>query len=458
MLKARPLLVSPKCALWDSFVRSDAEHLGWRIALIKKSLALGSFLALLFLCGFQSPAAVGQTLQPELDKKVNDCLESTCRDVPTREELTAIDFPKSFGMKHIRAIAGGFEQGAGTAGGMQFTSANAIPHLELRANALTSTLLDRRYDLEGVFTFSNTRNHADIWFTFMQRHNDFYGIGPQTSRLSETTFGTDQRSYQASLYRDLADHLQGGVYGQVMNSHSEVSDNSEEPPITNNFSGTQGQSPARWIPGFASTPQILSFGGFLEFDTRNKKKDLTQGVDLYGRLASSEGMKGHSAFSDYGWLEGEFDAKEHIHLWSSRTSLALRSKGQFKQTKGGSQIPFYDLSYLGGHDDVRGYDLNRFRGNNVLIFSLEMRRTVYKKTDTRGVDVFALADTGQVWGDSRSTTDPAILANQDFRSTNWHTGAGGGVDYRHSRSMAARLEVAHSKEGFQVYLAMSRGF
>jgi hypothetical protein len=93
-----------------------------------------------------------------------------------------------------------------------------------------------------------------------------------------------------------------------------------------------------------------------------------------------------------------------------------------------------------------------------LIFSAELRRTVYKKTDHRGVDVFALADSGQVWGDSRSTTDPATLANQDFRSRNWHTGIGGGLDYRHSRSMAARLEVARSTEGVQIYLSMSRGF
>jgi outer membrane protein assembly factor BamA len=318
--------------------------------------------------------------------------------------------------------------------------------------------LDRRLDLEAVFTFANPRNHADAWFSYVQRHNDFFGIGPLTLIGSKTSFGTDQRSYQASLYRDLAGHLQGGVYGQVMNSHSETSHSTDDPPITDNFSGTPDQSVARWIPGFATTPQILSYGGFLEFDTRDKSMDLPRGVDLYGRLASSEGMNHHSAFSDYGWREAEFDARVHIPLGSSRTSLALRSKGEFKQTKGGSQIPFFDLSYLGGHDYVRGYDLYRFRGNNVLIGSAEIRRTVYKKTDHRGVDIFALADSGQVWGDSRSTSDPAILANQDFRSTNWHTGVGGGLDYRHSRAMAARFEVAHSKEGFQIYASMSRGF
>ena len=82
------------------------------------------------------------------------CLKSTCRDVPLRENLTAIDLrTKDLGTKYVRGIVGGFEQGAGIAGGVQFTTADAIPHLELRAAALTSTKLDRRLDLEGVLNF-----------------------------------------------------------------------------------------------------------------------------------------------------------------------------------------------------------------------------------------------------------------------------------------------------------------
>ena len=217
----------------------------------KKFVVLGSgFMGLLFLCGFQGPA-VAQTLQPDSDKKADPCLESTCRNIPVREELTAIDIRggKS-GIKHLRGIAGGFEQGAGVAGGTQFTTADAIPHLELRATALTSTTLVRRLDLEGVFTFADSRNHADVWFSFMQRQNDFFGIGPLTSIQSKTSFGTDQRSYQASVYRDLADHLQAGLYGQVKNSHSEASNSTKYPPITESFSGTPDQGAARWIPGF----------------------------------------------------------------------------------------------------------------------------------------------------------------------------------------------------------------
>jgi hemolysin activation/secretion protein len=74
---------------------------------------------------------------------------------------------------------------------------------------------------------------------------------------------------------------------------------------------------------------------------------------------------------------------------------------------------------LGGREYVRGYESYRFRGNDLLMFSTELRRTVYKKTDRRGVDVFGFADSGQVWGDARSS---ALAADQAFSSSNWRSG------------------------------------
>src|SRR5204863_3094984 len=194
----------------------------------------------------------------------------------------------------------------------------------------------------------------------------FYGIGPLTPNKVKTSFATDQRSYQGSFHRDITDHLQGGVYVQVMNSHSGPGNSTTASLITESFSGAPDQPIERWLPGFASTTQILSNGAFLKYDTRDKSVDLTRGVEFYGRFASNDGMNNHAAFADYGWLEGEFEARGYIPLGSSRTSLALRSRGQFKNPKGGSQIPFYDLSYLGGREYVRGYHSYRFRGNDLL--------------------------------------------------------------------------------------------
>jgi outer membrane protein assembly factor BamA len=175
-------------------------------------------------------------------------------------------------------------------------------------------------------------------------------------------------------------------------------------------------------------------------------------VNLYGRVASSDGLVNHAAFADYGWTEAEVDIRGYIPLGTPRTSLAMRSELELKKPKGGSQIPFYDLSWIGGREYVRGYELYRFRGNNALLFSTELRHTVYSKSDTRGVDVFGFADSGQVWGDARLAYDDRLS------SSNWHSGVGGGLQYRHSRTLAARIEVGRSNEDVLIYLSMSRGF
>src|SRR5205814_7971275 len=95
--------------------------------------------------------------------------------------------------------------------------------------------------------------------------------------------------------------------------------------------------------------------------------------------------------------------------------------------KGGSQIPFYDLSWLGGREFVRGYETYRLRGENILMAATELRQTVYARSDVRGIDAFVFADSGQVWGDSRSSSDPLILQNRKFNSGNWLSGVGVGI-------------------------------
>jgi hypothetical protein len=67
-------------------------------------------------------------------------------------------------------------------------------------------------------------------------------------------------------------------------------------------------------PRFAIDHADLSFGGFVEYDARDKIGRPDPGFDIYGRIASNDGMKNHAAFSDYGWLESEIDVRGYIPL------------------------------------------------------------------------------------------------------------------------------------------------
>jgi hypothetical protein len=347
------------------------------------------------------------------------CLESTCRQVPLRETLTAV----GVGTRYAHAIFGGFEQGSGIGGGLQFTTAAAIPAVELRATVLGTTRRDRRWDLEAFLPhIAGSRNHADVWFSELHRRTDFYGVGARTSEDLEAEFTVDRRSYQGSFSRDLTEHLQGGIYSQMMD--------------------TRGV-----LRADRTDSRILTYGTFLSYDTRDNSIGLTRGLNLFGRVASADGVGRRNGAANYRWREVELDARAYAPLGSPRTSLLLRSRGQLKTPAGGGDaIPYYDLSWLGGRQYLRGYHSYRFRDNNVILVSSELQRTVYWITNVRGIDVFASADAGQVWG------------TEHFDSRNWQSGFGGGLQYRHSRTVAARVEAGRSRERVAFYASVSRGF
>ncbi len=378
------------------------------------------------------------------------------RNAPRRENLQSF---KVLG-KHVNALVGGFEQGAGLGLGIELTTADSIPGIEFRARALTSTKLYRRFEL-GVYLpkLGDEKTHLDIWFNYQKRTRDgFFGIGPRTSEDTETNFASDQRSYNAVLSHDFAKKLQAGFYLQVANTSATRGEDEEDIPIDVLFSANPAVVPLnRWAPGLNLNAKLLTYGVFIELDQRNIERGLTRGGYFYARAASFDGLK-HDVFDDFGWNEVELDGRVYLPVGSDLTSLALRAFTEFKNPKRGSQIPFYQLSWLGGRNHHRGFHNFRYRGNNSLVLSVEPRQTVWKQKEDKGLDIFAFGDGGQVWGDNRSPTNQLILANDKFASQNWRFGIGGGVQYRYGKSAAFRVEVGHSNETNMVYFSFSRGF
>jgi hypothetical protein len=383
--------------------------------------------------------------------------ESRDRNAPYRETLQAVNILG----KHFNALLGVFEQGSSLGGGVELSTANKLPLVELRAQALTSFKLYRRFVGEAYFrSLGDEKTHASLWFNYVRRtKDDFFGIGPRASDRLETNVSTEERSYNVSLYREFSKYAQVGVYGRLSNISAFRGEDNADTPIDILFSGNPTNVPTtNYLPGFNTNAKIYSLGLFAEVDKRDNGYGLPKGAYLYGRFGSYQGLRNGTAFSDYGWNELEIDARGYLPLFSDSTSLAVRSFLPLKDPKGGSQIPFYEQSFLGGRRYLRGFRNYRFRGNNAILFSVEPRRTVWKRSETKGMDIFGFGDAGQVWGDNRSAINPQILANDVTASQNWRFGIGGGVQYRMSKSMAFRIDLAHSNESNRVYLSLTRGF
>jgi Omp85 superfamily domain len=381
--------------------------------------------------------------------------ESRDRNAPRRDNLEAFRI-----VKHVNALVSGFEQGAGLGLGLELTTADKIPGVEFRGKFLISTRFYRRLEAEAYIpTVGDKNTHADIWFGYIHRLQDnFFGLGPNTPREPETNYASEYRTYNAMLYRDFTPTLQSGIFVSLINSDAYNGEDESEVPINVLYSGQPTVTPiTRWLPGLNTNAKLISYGAFVEYNGRNNERGLTKGAYFYGRYASVDGLDNDS-FSDFGWNEISLDGRAYVPLGSDFTSVALRVFTEMLDTKGGSQIPFYFEPWLGGRSRVRGFDNYRFRANNSLIFSIEPRRTLWKQSETKGLDVFVFGDAGQVWGDSRSTTNPQVLANDKMNSSFWRFSVGGGAQYRLSKNFGVRIDIGTCNERNHVYFSVSRGF
>jgi hypothetical protein len=405
-----------------------------------------------------TPQITGPT-GPTPTARVTDRVKIREYLAPWREEYAAI----RIGPKYINAVVGGLDQQSGLPLGIEFTTADKFSWVELRALALTSTLGYVRGKLEAYFPhIGDERTFANVWFNYLlAKQWNFFGIGPRTPQELRTSFQLEQRSYNGLLQRNFTDRLKAGIYAGLANAGAQNGNNENVSNINRFFSGDPAVIPiTAWAPGLNMNSEILYYGLYGEIDQRSNERGLTRGYYLYGRLGSYDGLDNGAFFTDFGWLWALLDGRFYIPIGSNKTSFAGRAFTSLENPKGGSQIPFYYQSFIGGRMYVRGFHRYRFRGNNALVLSAELRQTVWPMNDenTRGLDIHGFGDGGQVWGDNRSNTDPVVLANDDFRSENWRFGVGGGFTYRHSRAFAFRIELGHSNESNLVYYSFTRGF
>lgn len=396
------------------------------------------------------------TLEADLQNpsKLTDKVKTYDRNAPRRENLTGFKVAH-----HINGLFGGFEQGAGFGFGVEFTTADSLHGVELRARALTSTKLYRKGEV-GLYVpkLGSENSHADIFFTYLRRTKDsFFGLGPRTTDAFETNFDLEQRSISATYSYDVTKRIQLGGYLRQANTGIYRGEDKKDKPLDQLFTGNAAtKEPLRFVPGLGTNLNVFTYGLYVEGNLRNNDKGLTKGFYIYERLSDHRGTGDRS--KAYRWTEFESDLRGYLPLGSAWTSLAARSYLDVNKPTGSNDlIPFYEQAFLGGRSFVRGFDNYRFRANNLALFSLELRQTVWKQKDTRGVDIVGFGDGGQVWGDKRPNLPPQFNGDK-FSDKNWRFGTGFGVQYRYNKALAVRLDYAHTNEANKIYFSLTRGF
>lgn len=137
------------------------------------------------------------------------------RNAPLRENQTVI----GLGTKHFNALIGGMQQGAGFDFGVEATTADRLPGVELRVQAVTSTRFYRRFEAAAyVPKLGDEKTHAEVWFSYQRRTRDhFFGIGPLYPKTEQTNYDVESRSYNVEA---IPAHPDGGLSVELDHSSS----------------------------------------------------------------------------------------------------------------------------------------------------------------------------------------------------------------------------------------------
>ena len=134
----------------------------------------------------------------------------------------------------------------------------------------------------------------------------------------------------------------------------------------------------------------------LDRDTRVRDETFNAYKGSYSYLSMETNggplLKGDLNFTKYKAELREYWRKDEF--WMSPI-LALRLRGRL-----GERLPAYEKFYVGGQQTLRGYDLNEFNGNKMLLGTLELRLPLSK--NMMGV---IFVDGAQIWDEDSGMPD-----------------------------------------------------
>jgi outer membrane protein assembly factor BamA len=160
--------------------------------------------------------------------------------------------------------------------------------------------------------------------------------------------------------------------------------------------------------------------------------------------------KGHLlelAFLHYGqWLGSQhpmntaFVDARLFHSLNSRKVLALHAVGQFSA----GQVPFNQMSMLGGESVLRGHYLGRLRSNQMLALQAELRALPFAWSQRLGGAVFA----------SLGSVSP------QWPFPTWSGSAGAGLRYLlfPEKDVYTRIDVGFHSAGYGLYFYIGEAF
>ncbi|MGQ0811793.1 MAG: BamA/TamA family outer membrane protein [Nitrospiraceae bacterium] len=278
--------------------------------------------------------------------------------------------------------------------------------------------------------FSNGRYALSYGGTFFKNATSrFFGIGQQTVEANETNYtAREGRAYWK--FGIHANEVTQIAVGQRFRDVEVQRGATELPFSKERFPGVDGMEGGT----------ILAHRATFHYDTRNNLVSPTEGtsVNAYAELGQNLRNSDHPVFSRY-----ELEVKKLFPSESKRAILVVRAD---LQATIGTQVPFYELSSLGGQNNLRGFGADRYIDKNLVAVSVEERIHVFR-TRVAGVtadfELTPFLDTGQVFSDFKD------VSFKDYRLTP-------GVGFRGivRPNVVGRVDYGFSREGGAIFAGL----
>ncbi|WP_199688366.1 BamA/TamA family outer membrane protein [Pontibacter oryzae] len=269
--------------------------------------------------------------------------------------------------------------------------------------------------------------------------SNFFGVGNGTEFIKETDrpirfYRTryDFVNAEATLQRQLAPKFK--VYAGVTSQFFSMEPEDNEGRFINVFSE---QNPEENL--FTTSYYGGLVGGFT-LDTRNNTLSPSKGIYWNTSLRGITQFNGSE--NKYGRLQSELGV-----YFSLSDKLVVANR-----VGGGSTFgdpAFFQLLYLGGTNNLRGYRNFRFAGEQMLYHNLELRMKLFDFTSflfPGSVGLIGFNDVGRVW------------SSNGVKSSGWHDGFGGGFYVTPAELILLHGVVGFSEDGVLPYFSVGFRF
>ncbi len=251
----------------------------------------------------------------------------------------------------------------------------------------------------------------------------FYGLGPGSEEVNQTTFTFEKKELQLTLGRGFSPRLvmEGSYIFKSVNYF-----NVEE---GKSFTGTLEEVGEQFSP-FVSL--------VIRYDTSDSRIHPRKGFRFLFQNDFAAKILGNKNARYYRYT---LDFRKYTLLFGRNDVLAFRTLVQKIE---GKEIPLYEFSVLGGGSTMnamRGYRLNRFNDKGKFLLNVEYRFPVWKKL---GGNIFV--DGGSVWPSWSRINIREVAVD-----------IGWGLRY-YLQNFVVRFDMGFSKEGVGIYFLFDHIF